>query len=47
VLLALAPPNRLTGGDHVKDLLLLLLLVFYFHQIVEGAYLYTRTYIIP
>jgi hypothetical protein len=39
VLLALAPPigNWLTGGDHVKDLLLLLLLVFYLHQIVEGA----------
>ncbi|KAJ7787545.1 hypothetical protein B0H14DRAFT_3892996 [Mycena olivaceomarginata] len=37
VLLALAPPigNWLTGGDHVKDLLLLLLLVFYLHQIVE------------
>jgi hypothetical protein len=48
VLLALAPPtgNWLTGGDHVKDLLLLLLLVFYLHQIVEGAYLHTRTYII-
>ncbi|KAJ7795331.1 hypothetical protein B0H14DRAFT_3554788 [Mycena olivaceomarginata] len=39
VLLALAPPigNWLTGGDHVKDLLLLLLLVFYLHQIVEGS----------
>ncbi|KAJ7066429.1 hypothetical protein C8F01DRAFT_701416 [Mycena amicta] len=37
VLLALAPPlgNWLTGGDHLKDLLLLLLLVFYLHQIVE------------
>ncbi|KAJ7691103.1 hypothetical protein B0H14DRAFT_3175693 [Mycena olivaceomarginata] len=37
VLLALAPPigNWLTGGDHVKDLLLLLLLVFYLHRIVE------------
>ncbi|KAJ7477952.1 hypothetical protein B0H11DRAFT_2234287 [Mycena galericulata] len=37
VLLALAPPigNWLTGGDHVKDLLLLLLLVFYLHQLVE------------
>ncbi|KAJ7318358.1 hypothetical protein DFH08DRAFT_1086595 [Mycena albidolilacea] len=37
VLLALAPPigNWLTRGDHVKDLLLLLLLVFYLHQIVE------------
>jgi hypothetical protein len=47
VLLALAPPigNWLTGGDHVKDLLLLLL-VFYLHQIVEGACLRTRTYVI-
>ncbi|KAJ7127316.1 hypothetical protein C8R43DRAFT_700678 [Mycena crocata] len=37
VLLALAPPigNWLTGGDHLKDLLLLLLLVFYLHQLVE------------
>jgi hypothetical protein len=48
VLLALAPPigNWLTGGDHVKDLLLLLLLVFYLHQMVEGRLLHTRTYII-
>ncbi|KAJ7615177.1 hypothetical protein B0H17DRAFT_1115912 [Mycena rosella] len=37
VLLALTPPvaNWLTGGDHLKDLLLLLLLVFYLHQLVE------------
>ncbi|KAF8178965.1 hypothetical protein K438DRAFT_1257174 [Mycena galopus ATCC 62051] len=37
VLLALAPPigNWLTGGDHLKDLLLLLLLIFYLHQLVE------------
>ncbi|KAJ7222134.1 hypothetical protein GGX14DRAFT_428147 [Mycena pura] len=37
VLLALAPPvgNWLTGGDHIKDFLLLLLLVFYLHQLVE------------
>ncbi|KAJ7477948.1 hypothetical protein B0H11DRAFT_2234285 [Mycena galericulata] len=36
VLLALAPPigNWLTGGDYVKDLLLLLL-VFYLHRLVE------------
>ncbi|KAJ7938558.1 hypothetical protein B0H13DRAFT_2301589 [Mycena leptocephala] len=39
VLLALAPPigNWLTGGDHLKDLLLLLLLVFYVHQLIEGV----------
>ncbi|KAJ6600352.1 hypothetical protein DFH09DRAFT_1355661 [Mycena vulgaris] len=37
VLIALAPPigNWLTGGDHIKDLLLLLLLVFYLHQLIE------------
>ncbi|KAJ7438662.1 hypothetical protein B0H11DRAFT_2293778 [Mycena galericulata] len=37
VLLALAPPigNWLTGGDHVKNLLLLLLLVLYLPQLVE------------
>ncbi|KAJ7446143.1 hypothetical protein FB451DRAFT_1567962 [Mycena latifolia] len=37
VLLALAPPvgNWLTGGDHLKDALLLLLLVFYLHQLIE------------
>lgn len=40
VVLALAPPigNWLTGGDHLKDLLLLLLLVFYLHQLIEGMY---------
>ncbi|KAJ7438049.1 hypothetical protein FB451DRAFT_1416487 [Mycena latifolia] len=39
VLLALAPPvgNWLTGGDHLKDALLLLLLVFYLHQLIEGV----------
>ncbi|KAJ7818858.1 hypothetical protein B0H14DRAFT_3738528 [Mycena olivaceomarginata] len=38
VLLALVPPigNWLTGGDPIKDLLLLLLLVFYLHQIVRS-----------
>ncbi|KAJ7156229.1 hypothetical protein C8R46DRAFT_1040767 [Mycena filopes] len=37
VLIALAPPlaNWLTGGDHLKDLLLVLLLVFYLHQLIE------------
>ncbi|KAJ6489970.1 hypothetical protein C8R45DRAFT_1213359 [Mycena sanguinolenta] len=37
VLVALAPPvgNWLTGGDHLKDLLLLVLLVLYLHQLVE------------
>ncbi|KAF7373143.1 OTU domain-containing protein [Mycena sanguinolenta] len=37
VLFALAPPigNWLTGGDHLKDFLLLALLVWYLHQLVE------------
>ncbi|KAJ7438061.1 hypothetical protein FB451DRAFT_1416501 [Mycena latifolia] len=37
VLLALAPPvgNWLIGGDHLRDALLLLLLVFYLHQLIE------------
>ncbi|KAJ7145558.1 hypothetical protein C8R44DRAFT_972632 [Mycena epipterygia] len=40
VVLALAPPigNWLTGGDHLKDLLLLLLLVFYLHQLIEAPW---------
>ncbi|KAJ6457637.1 hypothetical protein C8R45DRAFT_1221800 [Mycena sanguinolenta] len=29
--------NWLTGGDHIKDFLLLLLLVWYLHQLIEGA----------
>ncbi|KAJ7818832.1 hypothetical protein B0H14DRAFT_2838059, partial [Mycena olivaceomarginata] len=34
-----SPPSPCsTGGDHVKDLLLLLLLVFYLHQIIEGPW---------
>ncbi|KAG2361582.1 hypothetical protein BDR07DRAFT_1461366 [Suillus spraguei] len=37
VILALASPigNWLTGGDHVKNILLILLLIFYLHQIIE------------
>ncbi|KAK7030036.1 hypothetical protein R3P38DRAFT_3188980 [Favolaschia claudopus] len=37
IVFALAPPigNWLTGGDHLKDLLLLLLLIFYLHQLIE------------
>ncbi|KAK6977231.1 hypothetical protein R3P38DRAFT_3295541 [Favolaschia claudopus] len=37
IILALAPPigNWLTGGDHLKDLVLLLLLIFYLHQLIE------------
>lgn len=38
VLLALISPigNWLTGGDHVKNLLFLVLLVYYLHQVIEG-----------
>jgi len=38
VLLALSSPvgNWLTGGDHVKNLLFLALLVYYLHQVIEG-----------
>ncbi|KAG2112641.1 uncharacterized protein F5147DRAFT_683815 [Suillus discolor] len=37
VILALVSPigNWLTGGDHVKNFLLILLLIFYLHQIIE------------
>ena len=40
VLVALVSPigNWLTGGDHVKHLLLILLLVFYLHQIIESMF---------
>ena len=39
VVVALVSPlgNWLTGTDHVKNLLLMVLLVFYLHQIIEGA----------
>lgn len=29
--------NWLTGGDHIKNLLLIILLIFYLHQLIEGA----------
>ncbi|KAF9039917.1 hypothetical protein BJ165DRAFT_1407075 [Panaeolus papilionaceus] len=37
VVVALVSPigNWLTGGDHVKNLLLIVLLIFYLHQIIE------------
>lgn len=40
VVLALLSPiaNWLTGSDHVKNILLILLLVFYLHQIIEGGF---------
>ncbi|KAF8890820.1 hypothetical protein CPB84DRAFT_1784601 [Gymnopilus junonius] len=37
VVVALVSPigNWLTGGDHIKNLLLIILLIFYLHQIIE------------
>lgn len=39
MVVALVSPigNWLTGSDHVKNLFLLLLLIFYLHQLVEGT----------
>jgi len=39
VVVALVSPigNWLTGGDHVKNVLLTVLLIFYLHQIIEGT----------
>ncbi|KIJ64364.1 hypothetical protein HYDPIDRAFT_40580 [Hydnomerulius pinastri MD-312] len=47
VVIALVSPigNWLTGGDHVKNILLILLLIFYLHQIIEvpwSLYLMSR-----
>jgi len=41
VVVALVSPigNWLTGGDYIKNVFLILLLIFYLHQIIEGAYL--------
>lgn len=41
IIVALVSPigNWLTGGDHVKNVLLMLLLIFYLHQVVEGMFL--------
>jgi hypothetical protein len=41
VVVALVSPigNWLTGGDHIKNLLLLLFLIFYLHQIIESEFL--------
>jgi hypothetical protein len=43
VVVALISPigNWLTGGDHIKNLLLLLFLIFYLHQIIESKLHYT------
>lgn len=40
VLVALVSPvgNWLTGGDHIKNLFLIMFLIFYLHQVIEGAF---------
>ena len=40
MVVALVSPigNWLTGSDHVKNLFLLLLLIFYLHQLIEGLF---------
>lgn len=39
IIVALVSPvgNLLTGGDHIKNAFLVLLLIYYLHQLVEGA----------
>lgn len=38
IIVAIVSPigNWLTGGDHIKNLLLIILLIFYLHQLIEG-----------
>jgi hypothetical protein len=45
VVVALVSPigNWLTGGDHIKHLLLIALLIFYLHQIIESELLSPHT----
>lgn len=40
IIVALVSPigNMLTGGDHVKNILLILLLIYYLYQLVEGEH---------
>ena len=40
IIVALVSPigNWLTGGDHIKNVVLIILLIFYLHQIVESTY---------
>ena len=40
IIVALVSPigNWLTGGDHIKNVFLIILLIFYLHQIIESAY---------
>ncbi|TDL26816.1 hypothetical protein BD410DRAFT_470751 [Rickenella mellea] len=49
IIIALASPlgQWLTGGDHVKNLILILLLVFYLHQLIEVPWTLYRMSISP
>ncbi|KZP13969.1 hypothetical protein FIBSPDRAFT_868696 [Athelia psychrophila] len=40
VIIALVSPigQWLTGGDHIKNLFLMVLLVFYLHQLIQDAF---------
>lgn len=42
IIVAIVSPigNWLTGGDHIKNLVLVILLIFYLHQLIEGTYKY-------
>lgn len=44
IIVALVSPigNWLTGGDHIKNIILIILLIFYLHQIVESTSVYAR-----
>lgn len=41
IIVAIVSPigNWLTGGDHIKNLVLVILLIFYLHQLIEGTYI--------
>ncbi len=44
IIVALVSPigNWLTGGDHIKNVFLIILLIFYLHQIVESTFMHTN-----
>lgn len=49
VVVALVSPigNWLTGGDHIKNLLLVVLLIFYLHQIIESKSIPSSLFSLP
>ena len=46
VVVALVSPigHWLTGGDHIKNLFLIVLLIFYLHQLIQGKCLFNSIY---